>query len=184
MSTKVRRICLHGGAGSGKSRTAAWLYSQLKVECPHLEVQLVHEWVKQWATEGRKIQSFDQAVIFANQLHLEESRLRAGVDLLVTDAPLGLMMAYAQRDKCLYWPELRVLTYQFEEQYPAFNVFLDRGSIGYQEKGRYETLQQAKAFDQLALSVLADYDLKYLLCPTENTDNLLRAVLARLQVVS
>ncbi len=180
---KFRRINLYGGPGSGKSTTAAWLYSQLKVQAPALEVQLVHEWVKRWATERRPIAGFDQLYIFAKQLMQEESMLRNGVDVLVTDAPLRLMVAYAKRNKCLWVHQLEVLATHFEIEYPSFNIVLDRAGIPYQESARYETKQQAQEFDLLVYDTVASYSSPFLLSCADNRENILRAVLARLQLV-
>ena len=63
----IKRICIYGGPGSGKSTLAAEMYSLLKKK--KRSVELVREWVKNWAYQNKNIKSFDQVLIFANQLH-------------------------------------------------------------------------------------------------------------------
>ena len=50
-------ISLHSGPGTGKSTSAAQLFAELKQR--HCSVELVREYVKKWAWEGRKISGFD-----------------------------------------------------------------------------------------------------------------------------
>ena len=56
------RISLFGGPGSGKSTTAARLFSELKER--HYSVEHVSEYVKSWTYMNRKPKGFDQVYIF------------------------------------------------------------------------------------------------------------------------
>ena len=60
------RICLYAGPGAGKSTTAAWLFSQLKMQ--DYDIELVTEYVKQWTYTKRLPVGFEQMLILANQL--------------------------------------------------------------------------------------------------------------------
>lgn len=91
MGTKV--INLFGGPNSGKSTAAAGLYYKLKTR--GMNVELVREYVKNWAWEDRKPGTFDQPYIFGKQLRYE-SMLYGKVDYLVTDSPL-IMSGYYER---------------------------------------------------------------------------------------
>jgi len=83
---KIRRICLFGGPGCGKSTTAAYVYSQLKrLGC---SVELIQEYVKAWAYEKREVTSFDQVYLLAKQIRMEDLALRNGVKFVVTDSPV------------------------------------------------------------------------------------------------
>ena len=61
------RICLYSGPGAGKSATAADIFAEFKRK--NYSIELVAEYIKTWAYEGRKPESYDQTLIFANQLH-------------------------------------------------------------------------------------------------------------------
>jgi len=58
-------INLWGGPGTGKSTSAAHLFGMAKIA--GVNAELVQEYVKSWAWEGRTIHSFDQ-------LYFSESR--------------------------------------------------------------------------------------------------------------
>jgi hypothetical protein len=85
-------VSLYGGPGLGKSTLAAELFVELKKRGK--SVELVHEYVKQWAWEGKVPSgSIDAIYIFAKQVKLE-CRLYNKVDFIITDSPLGLCPVY------------------------------------------------------------------------------------------
>jgi hypothetical protein len=86
-------INLYAGPGSGKSTTAAKLFSMMKERS--FNVELVQEWVKQWAWEKRKPVQLDQFYLFGKQARREYS-LFGQVEYIVTDAPVLLTCYYAQ----------------------------------------------------------------------------------------
>lgn len=90
--TKI--INLYGGPGIGKSATAAYLYYLLKKA--HKNVELVQEYVKEWAWEKRKIKPFDQIYFFGKQVR-KESMLFGKVDYVITDSPVLLSLCYIKR---------------------------------------------------------------------------------------
>jgi DNA replication protein DnaC len=55
-SNKIRRICLYGGPGSGKSKLACYLNYMLM----DYDIDLVSEYIKAWAYEGKIPESLDQ----------------------------------------------------------------------------------------------------------------------------
>ena len=82
------RINLLAGPGSGKSTTAAWLFSELKIR--HISVELITEYVKSWATQKRQVTTFDQVYLFGKQMQYEYRFLNNGIKNVVTDSPLIL----------------------------------------------------------------------------------------------
>src|ERR1700751_2169041 len=82
-----------GGSGIGKSTTAALVYGELKLR--YQVCELVREFVKQWAWEGRKVGPFGQSIIYGQQVE-RESSLYGKVDFIVTDSPLILCPVYQQ----------------------------------------------------------------------------------------
>jgi nicotinamide riboside kinase len=146
----VRRINLMAGPGAGKSTLAARIFSDLKTK--QYDIEHVSEYVKNWAYEDRKPQSFDQLYIFSKQLKSEESVLRK-VKYLVTDSPIFLNAAFCVYYGCKYSKELLSIASLFEEKYPSINLLIER-SVDYVTKGRYQTLDEAKDFDLLLSRIL------------------------------
>jgi hypothetical protein len=141
--SKIRRICLFSGPGSGKSTTSARLFSELKVR--GYDVEYILEYIKTWAHEGRKPVSYDQFYVFAKQLKSEDTVLRS-VQTIVTDCPVMLNVAFS----CFYntpgCQEMVGIAQQFDRDFPPLNFFIER-TVGYVQKGRYESQEQAIAFD-------------------------------------
>lgn len=141
----VRRICLYGGPGVGKSVLAAKLYAELAAEGRY--VDHVTEYIKDWAYQNRKPESYDQFYVFAHQLHREDVRLRY-VDAVVTDSPLLLNASYSKQYSFEGWQHILDMCRMFERSFPSCNIILDRKGIEYVEKGRYQTLEQALDVDR------------------------------------
>lgn len=85
-------ICLWGGPGCGKSTTAAGLFYEMKLA--GMSVELVREYVKDWAWEGRKINPEDQIYILGKQ-YRKESILYGKVDYVITDSSFYLGGVYS-----------------------------------------------------------------------------------------
>lgn len=142
-------INLYGGPGTGKSTTAAYLFYQFKRQ--NENVELVREYVKEWAWEKRQISAFDQFYFFGKQSR-KESLLYGKADIIVTDSPVMLSYMYTE----IYGKEkdaeaLLAVVKRFyqkaeEEGHQHFHVFLER-TKRYNSKGRYETEEQARAID-------------------------------------
>lgn len=144
----MRRINLFSGPGSGKSAVAAKIFSYFKTQ--NLEIDLVKEYIKTWAYQKIKADSFDQLYIFSKQLRSEDILLRNGVDYIVTDSPLILQLAYMKKyDDIKIYNEMANIAAKFEEKYPSINIFLDRKDIPYKSLGRYESYEDAVEMDKI-----------------------------------
>ena len=150
--SKIRRINFLAGPGAGKSTVAARLFGELKAR--GYDVEQVSEYIKKWAYEGKKPQSFDQLYAFAKQLRNEETLLRC-VPLIITDSPLIVNVAYTKYYSCPYYKELLTLVNYFEEEYHSLNLFIDR-IVSYVDKGRFQTLDQALELDDLLYKVASE----------------------------
>lgn len=142
-------VSLFGGPGTGKSTSAAYIFSQLKMRGHSAE--LVAEYAKTWAWQGRKIGPFDQFYLFGKQVHYE-SRLLGKVDFIVTDCPVAMGQIYARKycapavalviedSTAVYLQEVRNVGHKH------FNVQLLR-SKPYIQAGRFETEADARDVD-------------------------------------
>ena len=184
----IRRVCLYGGPGTGKSTTASSLFAEFKRICVDgvvdRQLQLVQEFVKSWAWEGKSPKGFDQVFIFANQQQREEIPLRNGVHHLFTDSPLFLGAAYARKYHSKTFGPLISLAELHEQEYPGLHIFLERGDRPYVGKGRYEDAEKAKRMDDYIRSLLDLYvgSDNYLSIPYNDFDGLTQTIAERLDL--
>lgn len=142
-------ISLYGGPGAGKSTSAAYVYYLLKAVGENVE--LVREYVKDWAWEGRKIDTYDQIYFLGKQAR-KESMLFGKVKWLVTDSPIFMNYYYAT----LYSPpklaegvKAAVLAFYeqtLEDNHKHYHIMLHR-TKPYIQAGRYQNEEQALAID-------------------------------------
>ncbi len=139
----MKVINLFGGPGSGKSRTAARLFADMKDM--GLKVELVNEYIKDHMYSGREDAKALQEYIFAKQHH-KQHILRGQVDWVITDCPLLLSNIYAPRDDLYHHLENYILgSYN---RYNNINIFLNRNhEIPYMQYGREQNLEQAMDVD-------------------------------------
>ena len=130
------RICLFGGPGSGKSTTSSRLFSSIKEK--RYSIELVQEYVKQWAYKGLSPVSFDQVYLFAKQIKLEDTLIEGGARNIITDSPLYLSCYYAYNANLDYWEDLKEIAKKFDKKNRSINLLLDRKNIEYSSEGRYE----------------------------------------------
>jgi len=149
---KIRRINLFGGASCGKSITATNVRAQLGFK--GYDIELVDEVIKDWTYIPRIPKDCDSFFLQASQIQKEDIRLRAGVDLIVSDSPLLLQYFYAHYHKVPLQEAMLSAALEFEKLYPSLNIFIDREDKFYDEVGRYEKLGEAKKIDYLIKDVL------------------------------
>ena len=180
----IRRVNFYAGPGTGKSTTACDVFAKLKNKVIHekldIQVELVQEYVKSWAWEGRKPKGFDQVYICAQQMRKEEIPLRNGVDVVVTDSPLLMQCAYARKYGNSYWEALTECVRHFERVYPSIHILLDRGDRPYVAKGRYESHEQAKSMDAYIKDVLDSHVGSYVTMPYNDVDAIENFVMSKI----
>lgn len=180
MATRIRRINLFGGPGSGKSSIASLIFARLKerrsialardgADSSAPTVELVREWHKEAAWTNRPHYRFDEVFSCGEQMRREYELLENGVDLIVTDSPVLLSSVYARKPAAEDTPTRRLsrdyvgnylqgLSAQFDREYPCINYVLRRGSRPYDPKGRRQTPEEAMEMDRLIANELFLHD--------------------------
>lgn len=162
----IRRICLYGGPGCGKSSVAADIFANLKKD--RYNVELVTEYIKFWTFLDRRPQGFDQGYTMNKQIHYEDVRLRNGIDYIVSESPILLSAFYSKRHKVQGWEHLLGYSKVFENVYPGLHIFLDRTGVGYCPTGRWENLDQAIEIDHEMKDWLEEHAPGYVVLPTQD----------------
>lgn len=146
---KTTIINVYGGPGAGKSTSAAYLYYLLKVAGENVE--LVREYVKGWAWEGRSFGAYDEIYFLGKQVR-HESMLFGKVDYIVTDAPV-YMTAYYASIYCSpilangVMAEAKAFYQQVvEDGHQHLHIMLNR-IRPYDPVGRYQNESQAHSVD-------------------------------------
>lgn len=154
-------INLLGGSGTGKSTTSCGLFYHMKLNNMHVE--LVREYVKQWAWEGRKVGEFDQSYIFGKQSRLE-SILYGTLDWIITDSPVLLSPIYEKfyngGSSVIEPSALKFLEKAKEKNVVHLNFVLKRNKP-FDTRGRYETAERAIEVDKYLEQYLKDNNIKY-----------------------
>ena len=159
-------ISMYGGPGAGKSTSAAYLYYLLKAAGE--SVELVREYVKAWAWEGRKINNYD-AIYFLGKQVRHESMLFGKVKWIVTDSPIFMNLYYAT----LYCTptitegvKSAVLSFNkqtIEDGHKHHHVMLHRAHQ-YDPDGRYQTEAEALGIDVGVEKMLTDLNIDMFHC--------------------
>lgn len=159
MSTVIN---LFAGSGSGKSTTAALLFGEMKM-CG-LNVELVREYVKTWAWQGKKVADMDQLYLLGKQINYEKL-LFDKVDYIVTDSPVlicGVYEDFWSGGKRTYAGEAAkaFLAHAKEKNHTYKNYFVNRMKP-FDPRGRYETEEQAKEIDTFMKQYLVRHEVPF-----------------------
>lgn len=180
MDYKTLVVNLFGGPGVGKSTLAAEVFVALKKA--GLQVELIQEYIKAWAWDGKAVGTFDQLYILAKQLKLE-TRLYGKVDIVITDSPLLFSPIYEKffsgGTSMSEAAALSVLRAAEENGVMHLNYILPR-NVPYDERGRYQSEEQAKKVDGWMETFLCYHKLPLIRVPEQHKANFIIAdVIAR-----
>lgn len=134
------RINLFAAPSAGKSTLAAKIFSQMKIES--FNVELVREYIKNWAYQNRSPKSYDQVYIFGKQLQSEDILFQNSVEHIVTDSPLLMQVFYAKMNNFPCWKSLLEIAQEFEKEQSSINILLRRNH-NFQNHGRFHGESQA-----------------------------------------
>lgn len=146
-------VNLYGGPGTGKSTTAAGVFSLLKQHGVNCELVTEYAKDKVWEESFRVFDN--QLYVFARQ-YQRVFRLLGKVGVIVTDSPLLLSLYYGQ-GKDETFDKLVVERYKSMRN---LDVFLTRVKE-YSPIGRMQTEDQAKEIDVLLREKLDAWGIKY-----------------------
>lgn len=156
--TKVINIL--AGSGCGKTTTAAGVFYELKKR--NINCELVSEYVKTWAWQGRKIEPIDQGYILERQAR-SERLLYGKVDYIVTDSPFILSPIYEKFYNDTEYTKNTVFYFLEEAKKQGvehYNYLLNR-TKPFNPEGRYEDEETAKKVDVAVKDFLLYNDLEY-----------------------
>lgn len=132
-------VNLYGGPGTGKSTTAAMVFSLLKQK--GVNAEYVPEFAKDLTWHGRQETLRDQVYVLGKQHH-KLFMLSEQVDVVVTDSPILLTLYYGKD----HFESLRELALDLYLTYDNYDIFLKR-SKPYNPRGRNQTEEEAKNID-------------------------------------
>ena len=157
MQKETLVINLFGGPGVGKSTTAAWLFSQLKMD--GVDCEYVSEFAKDKVWEKNDEVFKCQFYITGKQI-FKINRCISKVDVVITDSPILLGIFYDTDNG----PDFKkAVLYQFQK-YKNLNFFLER-KYAYQENGRNQTEDEAKEVDRIIKLGLEEANINYISAP-------------------
>lgn len=165
----TRVIDIIGGSGLGKSTTACGLFYHMKLKSYHCEI--VTEFVKRLAWQGRKITALDQLYITGQQTQ-SENILYGKVDWIITDSPVllsGIYDSYYNKRNSVAHTVLDFLN----ESKIKHHYYLLQRTKPFDDRGRYETEEQAKEIDSFTKQKLLEWNIPFteVICKDEDRVN-------------
>lgn len=151
----MKVINLWGGPGSGKSTTAAGLFSIMKLN--KKRVELVTEFAKDLTYEKNFITLSNQLKVTGEQDH-RLRRLEDHVEYVITDSPLPTGLMYATGVYKAEWFTNCVIG--AFNSYNNINFFIHRVKP-YVNLGRTQTEDESNEISQFLLKFLTDQQLEY-----------------------
>lgn len=154
MISNTKVINFFGGPGSGKSTSAAGLFSILKSK--KVNVELVQEFAKEAAWDESFLLLENQIHVFGEQFR-RQFRLIDKVDYIITDSPLLLSSVYFEKyfDKSkqkLFSTEFKKTTIDYfdlvSKEFNNINFFIRRNKE-FSSYGRVEKEDEAKELDEI-----------------------------------
>lgn len=153
-------VNLFAGPGTGKSSTAAGLFSELKWRGHTAEMALEFAKDKVWEKSTAVLDN--QIYIFGKQHH-RIWRLLDQTEVVITDSPLLLSLIYGAENTSKQFHELVLSEHR---KLRNLNIFLERLKA-YEPRGRLQTEEEAKEIDRRVQYMLEDAGESYIVLPAQ-----------------
>lgn len=118
-------INLWGGPGAGKTTTSSGLFYVLRHKW-HVNLELVTEFATDLCFEQARENLKNQVYLLGNQFHRIWRLRQIGVEVVITDAPIGLNRIYGQIYKQRYMPEMDALVKRLETEDDNIHILMKR----------------------------------------------------------
>ena len=157
-------INLFGGPGIGKSSIASGLTYKLKKK--HITCDNPYEFPKILAWDENHSAIKDQLYVLANQ-HRGIVKSFGKVDYIILDSPILLSLVYRSVYKgteypaTLYGESFDKMVLDIHNQYDTLNIVLKRTEGGFNEKERYQSLEESKELDFAIEKTLIENKIPY-----------------------
>ena len=157
-------VNLFGGPGIGKSSIASGLTYKLKKK--HITCDNPYEFPKVLAWDENHSAIKDQLYVLANQ-HRGIVKSFGKVDYIILDSPIILSLVYKSLYKgteypaTLYGDSFDKMVLDIHNQYDTLNILLKRTDGGFNEKERYQTIDESKMLDEEIEKTLITHNIPY-----------------------
>jgi 2-phosphoglycerate kinase len=158
-------VNLFGGPGIGKSSIANGLTYKLKKK--HITCDNPYEFPKVLAWDENHSAIKDQLYVLANQ-HRGIVKSFGKVDYIILDSPIILSLVYRSVYKGLEYPatlygdSFDKMVLDIHNQYDTLNILLKRTDGGFNEKERYQTIDESKMLDEEIEKTLTTHNIPYI----------------------
>ena len=157
-------VNLFGGPGIGKSSIASGLTYKLKKK--HITCDNPYEFPKVLAWDENHSAIKDQLYVLANQ-HRGIVKSFGKVDYIILDSPIILSLVYKsvyegiEYPASLYGESFDKMVLDIHNQYDTLNILLKRTDGGFNEKERYQTIDESKMLDDEIEKTLINHNIPY-----------------------
>ena len=175
-------VNLFGGPGIGKSSIANGLTYKLKKK--HISCDNPYEFPKVLAWDENHNAIKDQLYVLANQ-HRGIVKSFGKVDYIILDSPIILSLVYksiykgSEYPATLYGDSFDKMVLDIHNQYDTLNILLKRTEGDFNQKERYQTIDESKMLDDEIEKTLVKNNIPYVTIEVgeDTVNNILKLLL-------
>lgn len=150
-------VNLFGAPGAGKSTSAAYIFSKLKML--GINAELVTEYAKDKLWEENPAPFKNQLYILAKQ-YFRITRCAEKVDVIITDSPILLNILY-NKNKSILDENFDRLVCNIHNFYNSFNVYINR-TVAYEPIGRFQNEEESNIVGEQTIRLLEEKQVPYI----------------------
>jgi hypothetical protein len=153
-------INLWGGPGAGKTTTASGLFSILRHKWK-VNLELITEFATDLCFEQARENLKDQLYLLGNQNHRLWRANKVGVQVVITDAPIGLNTIYGLMYKQPYLSEMNALLECLDQEHNNTHILMHRdpkAEGGFKGGSKKKDSWFVQRFDELLKSNGPEFD--------------------------